>query len=151
SVKNTGNVALTNITVTDPLVTVVGGPITLDSGAEDTTTFTAVYTITQDDVDAGFVENQAIADGTAPNGDMVSDQSDNNSYVENDPTITELCQSPSISLEKTGEFIDENGNGAADVGDTIEYSFAVTNTGNVTLYNIMITDPLPGIQILGGP
>jgi gliding motility-associated-like protein/uncharacterized repeat protein (TIGR01451 family) len=151
SVKNTGNVALTNITVTDPLVTVVGGPITLDSGAEDTTTFTAVYTITQDDVDAGFVENQAIADGTAPNGDMVSDQSDNNSYVENDPTITELCQSPSISLEKTGEFIDENGNGAADVGETIEYSFAVTNTGNVTLYNIMITDPLPGIQILGGP
>src|SRR5690606_8936769 len=79
------------------------------------------------------------------------DQSDNNSYVENDPTITELCQSPSISLEKTGEFIDENGNGAADVGETIEYSFAVTNTGNVTLYNIMITDPLPGIQILGGP
>ena len=151
SVKNTGNVALTNVTVTDPLVAVVGGPISLAAGQEDVTTFTAVYTITQTDVDTGFIENQATADGTAPNGDMVSDQSDNNSYVENDPTITDLCQNPSISLEKTGVFNDENGNGASEVGETISYSFSVTNTGNVTLYNIMITDPLPGIQIFGGP
>src|SRR5690606_29801508 len=86
------------------------------------------------------------------NGDMVSDQSDNNSYLENDPTITILCENnPSISLEKTGEFNDEDGDGSSDVGETISYAFAVTNTGDVTLYNIMITDPLPGIILLGGP
>jgi gliding motility-associated-like protein/uncharacterized repeat protein (TIGR01451 family) len=151
SVKNVGNVALTNVTVTDPMVAVTGGPIDLAAGAEDTTTFTAIYTITQIDVDAGFIENQATAEGTAPNGDTVSDLSDDNNYVENDTTITTLCQNPSISLEKTGVFNDENGNGASDVGETITYSFAVTNTGNVTLYNIMITDPLPGIEIEGGP
>ncbi|AFL81482.1 conserved repeat protein [Aequorivita sublithincola DSM 14238] len=151
SVKNTGNVALTNVMVTDPLVDVVGGPISLVAGQEDVTTFKAVYTVTQTDVDAGFIENQATADGIAPNGDMVSDQSDNNSYLENDPTITVLCQNPSISLEKTGVFNDENGDGASEVGETISYAFAVTNTGDVTLYNIMITDPLPGIQIFGGP
>ena len=151
SVKNTGNVALTDILVTDPMVSVAGGPINLNAGEEDTTTFTAVYTITQTDIDTGFIENQATAEGLAPNGDQVTDQSDNNSYLENDPTITELCQNPSISLEKTGVFNDTNGNGAADIGETISYSFTVTNTGDVTLYNIMITDPLPGIEISGGP
>ncbi|KXN97874.1 hypothetical protein LS48_14460 [Aequorivita aquimaris] len=151
SVKNTGNVALTNVIVTDPLVNVVGGPINLAAGEEDTMTFTTVYTITQSDVDTGFIENQATAEGLAPNGDSVSDQSDNNSYLENDPTVTDLCQNPSISLEKTGVFNDENGNGSADVGETISYAFTVTNTGDVTLYNIMITDPLPGIEIFGGP
>ncbi|MCB0466934.1 MAG: gliding motility-associated C-terminal domain-containing protein, partial [Aequorivita sp.] len=152
SVKNTGNVALTNVIVTDPLVAVVGGPISLAAGQEDGTTFTAVYTVTQTDVDTGFIENQATAEGTAPNGDMVSDQSDDNSYLENDPTITALCENnPSISLEKTGEFNDENGDGASDVGETISFAFAVTNTGNVTLYNVTIADLLPGIELLGGP
>ena len=142
---------MTNVIVTDPLVSVVGGPINLAAGEEDTMTFTAVYTITQSDVDTGFIENQATAEGISPNGDSVSDQSDNNSYLENDPTVTDLCQNPSISLEKTGVFNDENGNGSADVGETISYAFTVTNTGNVTLYNIMITDPLPGVEISGGP
>ncbi|MDP2687444.1 MAG: gliding motility-associated C-terminal domain-containing protein, partial [Aequorivita sp.] len=155
SVKNTGNVALTNVIVTDPLVAVTGGPISLTAGQEDATTFTAVYTVTQDDMDAGFVQNQAVADGIAPNGDAVSDMSDDNSYTENDPTIVTVCDiiPPvlSISLEKTGVFNDENGNGASDVGETISYAFSVTNTGEVTLYNITITDPLPGIQIIGGP
>jgi len=155
SVKNTGNVSLTNIIVTDPLVAVVGGPINLAAGEEDVTTFTAVYTITQTDVDAGFVENQAVAEGIAPNGDAVSDMSDDNSYTENDPTIVNVCNivppNGMISLEKTGVFGDENGNGASDVGETISYTFSVTNTGEVTVYNITITDPLPGIQILGGP
>jgi gliding motility-associated-like protein/uncharacterized repeat protein (TIGR01451 family) len=152
SVKNTGNVALTNVIVTDPLIAVVGGPISLTAGQEDGATFTAVYTVTQTDVDTGFIENQATADGIAPNGDMVSDQSDDNSYLENDPTITVLCQNnPSISLVKTGEFNDENEDGASDVGETISFAFAVTNTGNVTLYNITIADLLPGIELLGGP
>ena len=154
SVKNTGNVALTNIIITDPLVAVVGGPIDLIAGEEDTTTFTAVYTITQADVDAGLVENQATAEGIAPNGDVVTDLSDNNSYTEDDPTIVDVCNvvsNPSISLEKTGVFNDEDGNGSANVGETISYTFTVTNTGDVTLYNIVITDPLPGIEIFGGP
>ncbi len=152
SIKNTGNVGLTNIVVTDPLVAVVGGPIDLAAGEEDSTTFTAIYTITQTDVDAGFVENQATAEGTAPNGNVVSDISDDNSYTENDPTIVNVCNIVGmISLEKTGVFQDENENGASDVGETISYTFSVTNTGEVTLYNITITDPLPGIQIFGGP
>ena len=150
-VINTGNTILTDVIVIDPLVDVVGGPIVLEAGASDSTTFTAEYVVTQDDLDAGQVINQAVAEGTAPNGTVVDDLSDDNSPVEDDATIIDLCQDPSLTVEKTGVWNDENGDGEAQAGETITYSFSVTNTGNVTLYNIEISDPLPGIMIEGGP
>ena len=51
---------------------------------------------------------------------------------------------------KTGVFNDVNGDGFAQVGETIDYTFTVTNTGNVTVSNITISDPLPGIILSGG-
>jgi len=150
-VTNLGNVTLTDVIVTDPIVTVIGNSITILAGGSDTETFSAIYTVTQTDVDNGEVINQATAEGFAPNGDLVSDLSDNNSNFEDDTTVTILCQDPSISLEKTGVFDDNNSNQISEVGETITYVFSVTNTGNVTVYNIDITDALPGITISGGP
>ncbi|RFN57634.1 gliding motility-associated C-terminal domain-containing protein, partial [Marixanthomonas ophiurae] len=149
-VTNTGIVDLTNVTVTDPLVTVSGGPISLASGATDATTFTAVYTVTQADIDAGQVVNQATAEGTTPAGDIVMDDS-GATINDDDATVTTLCQTSSMSLEKSGVFNDENGDGIPQIGETISYTFSVTNTGTITLYNITIDDPLPGIDIQGGP
>jgi uncharacterized repeat protein (TIGR01451 family)/gliding motility-associated-like protein len=159
TVTNTGNVSLTNVTITDPLVAVVGGPIaTLAVGAVDATTFTAIYTITQADIDAGQVNNTATASGTPPSGANVT-------AVSSDPTPCPTCEpvvgcptctsvalvtSPRISLIKTAEFNDNNGDGYGQVGETITYNFTVTNTGNVTITNITILDPLPGIVITGG-
>ncbi|WP_339702882.1 hypothetical protein, partial [uncultured Marixanthomonas sp.] len=103
SVKNTGDVTLTNIVVTDLVggVTMSGGPIaSLDPNEEDTTTFTATYTLTQADLDAGEFENRALATGTPPMGDDVTDESDDNSYTENDSTIVPICQDASIALIK---------------------------------------------------
>ena len=149
-VTNTGIVDLTNVTVTDPLVTVTGGPINLVSGDTDSSTFTAIYTVTQADIDAGQVVNQATAEGTTPDGGIVRDDS-GETINDNDPTITVLCQVSSMSLEKSGVFNDENGDGIPQEGETVSYTFSVTNTGTVTLYNITIDDPLPGIDIQGGP
>jgi hypothetical protein len=59
--------------VTDPKVTVSGGPIdSLAPGASDSTTFTATYTLTQDDIDAGKVDNTATITGYDPNGKPVT-------------------------------------------------------------------------------
>ena len=148
---NTGNVTLTDVTVTDPLVAVVGGPITLAPGATDTTTFTATYAITQVDIDNGNVTNQATAEGTTPAGDTVTDLSDDDVLTEDDPTVTELCQNGSIALIKFGEIPPNpfNGTGCPVPGDIIEYTFTVVNTGNVSLSNVMITDPL--VAVIGGP
>jgi Domain of unknown function DUF11/Bacterial Ig domain len=89
-VKNTGNVPLTNVTISDPLVTILGGPITLLAvGATDTTTFTATHVVTAGDISAGFFINTATATGTPPVGPAVTDISnDPNTPEVNDPTKT---------------------------------------------------------------
>src|SRR5690606_39958030 len=58
-VSNTGQTPLTNIVVTDPNVTVLGNPINLAPGASNQTNFTASYVLTQADIEAGAVYNQA--------------------------------------------------------------------------------------------
>ncbi|MDQ3140999.1 MAG: hypothetical protein M3Q56_02005, partial [Bacteroidota bacterium] len=92
-VCNTGNVTLTNVSVTDPLFTVIGGPITLAAGACDSTTFSGTYVILQSDVNAGVRLNTATATGDDPQGVDVTDT--------DDETVT-LPKSASINLVKSG-------------------------------------------------
>ncbi|RVT74997.1 DUF11 domain-containing protein, partial [Flavobacterium sufflavum] len=160
-VTNTGNTTLTNITVIDekiPNLSITGGSTTLAIGSS--TTFTASYTITQADIDAGFVYNLARVTGTPPIGSNVTATSTDPTPCTNCPikedcpacTITVLTQKPGIALVKTSTFIDTNNDGFAQVGEKINYVFAVTNTGNVTITNIAITDnQLPGLTISNSP
>ncbi len=151
-VENTGNVTLTNITLSDPDATVSGGPIvSLEPGDVDTATFTATYDLTQSDINSGSFSNQATVSGTPPGGgapitDLSDDPADPTSG--DDPTVVDIPQTPSIELTKFGTF-DDGGNGIADIGDQINFTFRVENTGNVELTNITISDP--GAIISGGP
>ncbi|AZJ32656.1 conserved repeat domain-containing protein/gliding motility-associated C-terminal domain-containing protein [Tenacibaculum mesophilum] len=156
ALTNTGNTTITNMILTDPML---GGTITLASGdinsnnqldINETWSYSASYTITQSDIDNGSVSNQATVTGTSISGNNVSDLSDDNSILEDDQTQTTLCQpNNSISLEKVSTFNDANGNGYANVGETITYSFIIYNTGDSVLYNITLQDNLPGITING--
>jgi hypothetical protein len=56
---------------------------------------------------------------------------------------------PSIGIVKEGIFQDENNDGFAQVGETIFYTFTVTNTGDVDLANVIVTDPL--VTVDGDP
>ncbi len=154
-VRNTGNVTLTNVVITDPMLTTTSIPVTpgtLTPGAEGTAT--ASYTIKVADVANGVVINTALAIGDDPQGIPVTDVSDSTDPTligDDDPTVIDLTLRPSIALVKTATFNDEDKNGYAEIGETVTYNFAVTNTGNVVLVNITVKDPKPGITISGNP
>ncbi|MGL2988576.1 SprB repeat-containing protein, partial [Flavobacterium sp. RSSA_27] len=157
-IKNTGNVTLTNVTVTDNNAVVTGGPIaTLAVGATDSTTFSASHTITQDDINKGFVYNLALATAKDPNDKPVTDASSDPTPCTTCPkdpectdcTITELNQSPSIDITKDCVYVDSNNDGITNVGDVVSYNFVIKNTGNVTLTNVTVTDN--NAVVTGGP
>lgn len=137
SVINSGNVTLSGpFTVADDKVTVntSTAPTTLEPGASFTVT--ATYTVKQADIDVGSVTNIA----KATNGTVISN--------EDSVTVT-VVKDASISIVKDGMFIDVKNVGFADVNEVINYTFTVTNTGNVTLYSIEVTDPL--VKVIGSP
>jgi uncharacterized repeat protein (TIGR01451 family) len=129
-VQNTGNVTLSDIVVTDPLTSLNTTIATLAPGASQT--FNESYTITQADLDAGSVTNTASADGEDTNGDPVSD---------NDSATVTAVQDPELTVTKTADPLIY-----ATVGDVINYTIVVQNTGNVTLSDIVVTDPLTGLN-----
>ena len=124
-VTNTGNVTLTGVSVNDPQVGTVTCPVATLAPAASTTC-TASYTLTQADVDAGSVANTATASGTPPTGAAVT---------ATDTVTTIVTAAPAISLDKQAGT--PTGTSA---GATIDYTFVVTNTGNVTLTGVAITD-----------
>lgn len=129
AVRNAGNVTLTGVTVDDPIVALT--PASVDLAPGDDETFTGTYTVTDADVTAGSVVNTATASGTTPGGDP----------IESPPTTTTTDTAQiGLTIVKSAEFADGNGNGELDLGETIVYSFVVTNTGNVRIEGITIDD-----------
>src|SRR5690606_11133024 len=154
TVTNEGNVSLSFVEVTDPLISIITGPTGDTDGdgqldVTETWILTGNYAITQEDIDAGEVINQATVKGQDTMGNLVTDLSDESSVLEDDPTVIELCQNPVIAIVKTGIFNDENQNNCSDVDETITYTFTVTNEGNVSLSNVSVTDPM--IATINGP
>ncbi|MGL6289628.1 MAG: beta strand repeat-containing protein, partial [Silanimonas sp.] len=143
---NTGNVALSNVTLSDPLIAALtctpAVPVaTLAIGAS--VTCTGSYTVTQadinrvgssDGVDDGIIRNAATATGTPGVGAPVSDGDSV------DVTLPPI--NVAGSLLKSAALVDTDGSGGASVGEVITYTFTGVNSGNVTLSNITITDPL---------
>lgn len=120
-VTNTGDITLTNIQVDDAVVPGCNRPNlgTLAAGAAST------YTCTQSGVSAAFT-NVAVVTGTSPVGSVVTGTD----------TAMVTVITPALTLAKTPDFQ------VASNGDTISFTITVTNTGDVTLAPITITDAL---------
>ncbi|WP_427454228.1 DUF7507 domain-containing protein [Litorimonas sp. WD9-15] len=117
-VTNTGNVEITDLVVSDDKITTVVCPVTTLAPTEFTTC-TATYAVTQEDLDAGSVTNIASANATPAGGTLTP---------AGDTATVDGTQSPALTLEKTALTSD-----FAAIGDTLEYEYLVTNTGNVTI------------------
>jgi uncharacterized repeat protein (TIGR01451 family) len=142
-VTNTGDVTLTGVSVTDPLT---GGPlssgVTLAVGPTGTETLTTSYTIQQGDVDShGVVGNIDTTDDDkiTNTATATSDQTQPQDSSVDQP----IDYKPDLSIVKSVESISGSDH-LADVGDVITYDITVTNTGNVTLTDVMVTDQIDG-------
>ena len=142
-ITNTGNVTLgpAQFTVTDDHINGGAafncGPATTTLAPGGSVSCTATYSITQGDLDAGSVTNTATAHGAG--------QTSNQAQA----TVT-ANQTPKISIDKT-----TNGSDGLNipVGAAITWKYHVTNTGNVTLTNVTVTDnklPSSAINCGGG-
>ncbi len=135
-VTNTGDVPLSAVGVTDNKLGTVSCPDTTLTPAQ-TETCTATYTTTQADVDHGSISNDATADGTAPSGAKVMATASVN---------LPAAQTPGLSLVKSASI-----STFATAGTEVTFSYLLTNTGNTTLHDLTITDPMPGLSPITCP
>lgn len=54
----------------------------------------------------------------------------------------------SFTMSKLASLADEDGDGLGDPGETINYTFRLTNTGTRALSNLVVNDPLPGLSTI---
>ncbi len=140
-ITNIGNVTLDNISVTDNNATISGNNVIANLAPGDYVTLTATHVVTQADIDAGQVVNQAVASYTY-NGNTISVLSDDTDPAspagDDDPTITLIIQQAQFSVFKDDglSYTPKN----FFVGNRILYTITVVNTGNVTLTGITVTD-----------
>nr|WP_246416096.1 hypothetical protein [Nocardioides luti] len=151
SVTNTGNVPLTNVKITDAMIpALANGAVcaaTLAVGATTTCPgmAPATHVVTAAEVAAGKVLNTATTTGTPPSGANVTAQATAKITSYAPPVVTPpgdtVTPAPSISLTKAVADSDD-ADSLASQDETLTYSFSVTNTGNVALTNVTLTDAM---------
>jgi hypothetical protein len=148
-VNNTGNVELTNVSITDPGPTFNGSaatgtlsafsPASATIAAGGSQLFTATYTLSQTDVDNSYgvtngVANTASASGTAPSSTIVTAPNSSDTTTISggvDLTISKVASAPGFITGNVQQ---------APVGTVVTYTYMITNAGNVTIDDVLITD-----------
>jgi Domain of unknown function DUF11 len=86
------------------------------------------------------VDNTVTVTGTAPGGVVITETATENVFVVPDSAAVTVVKA--ISFAPGG---DVDNDGIADVGDSIAYTYTVTNSGNVTLANVSVADAHDGV------
>lgn len=134
-IKNTGNVTLTNIAVTLPGLTVDCPTIASLAPGASVSCVSSAYTLTSSDITAGSIVKTAQA------------QTNFTYYGQSATTLTRTNPATTYLVDATvliakSAQVNRGVNARVDAGDTISYTFTVTNTGGITLTGIEITDVL---------
>jgi uncharacterized repeat protein (TIGR01451 family) len=156
TIDNTGNVPLTGLSITDTLLQ-GASPRALTSGpayasgdtnsdgvldASETWVYAAAYAVTQGDIDNGAAYSNTANFDTAETPAQISNAA-----------ATTITQTPELSLDKTADTA-----GPLTAGQIINYSYLVTNTGNITVLAVNVAEtafngnglPYPN-PVAGGP
>lgn len=136
TVENDGNLTLTNVKIEDALTGNAGeNAWTIDTFVPgETQTFEASYVVTEADVIAGKVVNNAT--GEAENPDPKKEETPVTPGEKEDPVET---PNPGLTVIKTSDKT-----GEVKLGDKITYTITVTNNGNVTISGVKLEDSLTG-------
>jgi uncharacterized repeat protein (TIGR01451 family) len=141
AVTNIGNVDLAAVAVSDPPA-VVSCPTPaapgLAPGQSETCTANAPYAVSQTDIDNGAVTDTATATATDDQGNVSAPSNPSTA------TVLTVTGDPSVSITKSATVSPAADQNAVKVGDTIQYSYTVTNTGNITLTSVAVSDPTGG-------
>jgi gliding motility-associated-like protein/uncharacterized repeat protein (TIGR01451 family) len=157
TVENTGNVTLSNVSITDTFTDILGNPLILTTGpafdsadqgslegtllAGEVATYLATYIITQDDVDVGGVSNSVVAMGDDPDGETFDDTSDDgeddDGNTEDDPTETITDSDFELSVTKDLDIAEPV------IGDEVIFTITVANDGFVTATGVVVEEVIP--------
>jgi uncharacterized repeat protein (TIGR01451 family) len=136
TVVNDGNTTIEGITIVDELE---GFTFDEDQTATNITLapaesiiVTGSYVVTEADILAGRVVNEATVDGIDPD-DVTPDEE----IVPTEDVDT------TVTVEKTSDVPEGQ---KAKLGDVITYTITVTNDGNVIMYNLNVVDELTGLN-----
>jgi uncharacterized repeat protein (TIGR01451 family) len=138
TVTNTGDVNLTNVRIEDDLTSTVWTIPRLNVSETNITTFTYVVDGTTENLCDGWINNTVNATAENPCGGTVGPK-----FASANVTTT---LSPSISITKTADYGPYPENTVHRPGTVITYWINVTNTGDVNLTNVNVTDARLGLE-----
>jgi uncharacterized repeat protein (TIGR01451 family) len=137
TVKNTGQVAITNAPVVDTLpthVTAVPGTVS-DSGQVSADGRTITWTVSLAVGASKTFTYQGLVADNAPAG---STQVNKATFLLKESTTTHTVGSRGLNVVKA-----VSPTGTVAFGDTLTYTLTVTTTGNLPQTNVVVTDPIP--------
>ena len=123
-VTNKGNQTVKNVVVTDNNSVEKTKTITEEIAPKASANVTFTHVVDEDDIKAGEVVNVA----------TIGDDTSNEVTTETEDPITKY------ELLKTVTSTDANNDGKYALGETITYNVKVTNKGNQTVKNVVVTD-----------
>lgn len=138
--KNSGESALTDFSIVDPMFTDSEiTPAKQDLPVGGSVEFTAKKTLSQADFD------KLVADGTQELKNTAYGQGTDISKVTRKTNTSTAdvglsAPDPNLVVEKKADLVDENEDGKVNAGEKVNYSFVVKNTGNVTMKDVTIND-----------